>query len=174
MSEGRDPVAAAERALKEGRAWEARDRLAGCLGHRPDDLEIQSLLGDAWWQLGEHAQAGRWWFLTDRYGPDVDDAIAAFRQARSAVDVATLLRLSTSDNKGYAPRAADRMAVLAADVQAEGGDWPPLKKSRKSKSPRVSSGPIRRVQTALVVIVLLALTVGVWIVGIAAISSWLA
>ncbi|MGH8971013.1 MAG: DUF6584 family protein [Actinomycetes bacterium] len=80
----RDPLSAARHDLASGRAWAARDRLAGMLAHHPADQQVLHLLASACWALGEKDAAGRWWFLTDQTGPDVEEALSAAIAARSS------------------------------------------------------------------------------------------
>lgn len=63
--------------VREGRLWKARDRLTGLLATFPADQKILNLLGEVYFQMGDLPQAGRYWYLTDRQGPEVDAAIEA-------------------------------------------------------------------------------------------------
>jgi hypothetical protein len=174
VSEGRDPVTAAEVALADGRPWEARDRLSGYMAQHADDLYAQALLGDAWWQLRDPARAGRWWFLTDRDGPQVQEAVAAWRETRRAADLARSLGVASEPERTYSPPALARLSWLEAEVAAEGADWRPgcpVRMPGHETRPRRTARAVRN--TVLVVALLLA-TVGIWMVGVVALAIWLA
>lgn len=173
MTETRDPVAAAVAALREGRPWEARDRLTGYLGNHADDLYALALLGDAEWHLQYPARAGRSWFLTDRIGPEVEEAVAAWRATGRAIDLARKLRVVDKPERFYSAAALARLGELATAVTAEGGNWTPGQPLSQRARSRVQQARSRLV-TTVVVTGLLVVTVGVWLVGIAAVSGWLA
>lgn len=68
--------------FEHGRLWKARDRLLGLRSiqgeapHIPEQ-QILDLLGEVFFAMGDLPQAGRYWFLTERSGPDMDEALAA-------------------------------------------------------------------------------------------------
>lgn len=171
MSE-RDPVAVAVEALANDRPWEARDRLAGVLGHRPDDLNVQALLGDAWWRLGDAARAGRYWFLTERSGPEVDEAVAAWAStARPAVTRARVLRVRADVRRHYSAVAQQRLSILVEQVAAEGATWEPGQSVKVPGGRLPSEKNDSRLGDALGVLAgigLMLATVGVWLVGLIA------
>lgn len=166
----RDPVGAARASLAAGRPWEARDRLSGVLGQDPYDLEVQALLGQAWWQLGDPARAGRYWFLTGREGAEVDAAVEAWRAAQpSATQRARTLRLQPKSERSLAPAAAARLAALVAEVQEQGATWEPGHPVRVSGSGgEANASRTADVLGGLVVVLVLLATVGVWLVGVVA------
>lgn len=75
--------------IDSGTLWKARDRLQGLVRVRPGDQEVLSLLGEVHFRMGDLPSAGRCWFLTERTGPEVDQALAAMeaRHTRGALDV---------------------------------------------------------------------------------------
>lgn len=70
----------AKQDVREGRLWKARDRLAGLLATFPADQKILNLLGEVHFQMADLPQAGRYWYLTDRQGPEVDAALQALAE----------------------------------------------------------------------------------------------
>ena len=66
--------------IKEGRLWKARDRLHGLLQADPSNQEILGQLGEVCFRMGDLPQAGRYWYLTERSGEDVDLAALAFEE----------------------------------------------------------------------------------------------
>lgn len=172
--ERQDPVEAARAALAAGRPWEARDRITGVRAHRPHDVEVLAILGDAWWQLGDARRAGRYWFLTDREGPEVDAAVAAWRLASRAADRARLLQMQPPDQHRYPPAALARVAELVDEVAVEGDVWVPGQPVRQPGQPVPSTGESRLADLAGLVAVALvvAATLGVWVAGLIAILGW--
>lgn len=66
--------------IDEGRLWKARDRLGGLLLQRPADQQVLSLLGEVFFRMGDYPAAGRFWFLTERKGSEVDIAMTSLRE----------------------------------------------------------------------------------------------
>jgi hypothetical protein len=64
--------------LDAGRAWKARDRLEGALANAPTDQSILETLAKICFELGDLPAAGKYWYLTDATGDDVERALAAF------------------------------------------------------------------------------------------------
>lgn len=72
-------LARARADLQAGRAWKARDRLVGHVAeHR--DPEALDLLGQVLHDMGDLPAAGAAWFGSPRRGPEVDEAVAAWRE----------------------------------------------------------------------------------------------
>lgn len=67
----------AKQDVREGRLWKARDRLTGLLATFPADQRVLNLLGEVHFQMADLPQAGRYWYLTDRKGPEVEAALEA-------------------------------------------------------------------------------------------------
>ena len=118
--------------LAAGRAWKARDRLAG---HLADNLDPEALelLGEVHYAMGDMPAAGAAWFGTGRRGKDVDEAVEAWRErhADHFDQMWRSLPRTVRDNPGN-PRVealrrragADRAAagtVPSAPVQTGGG-----------------------------------------------------
>jgi hypothetical protein len=58
--------------IADGRLWKARDRLTGALRASPSHQELLDLLGEVHYRMGDLPEAGRYWLLTERTGPEVD------------------------------------------------------------------------------------------------------
>ncbi|MDQ4144141.1 MAG: hypothetical protein M3198_10440 [Actinomycetota bacterium] len=65
--------------VDEGRLWKARDRLTGLLSRDPADQEVLQLLGEVHFAMRDLPAAGRYWFLTERTGPEVEEALGALK-----------------------------------------------------------------------------------------------
>lgn len=75
----RSVVQEARRLLAEGRAWRARDVLTEHVeGER--DAEALDLLAEVLQDMGDLPRAGAVWFATGAKGPQVDAAVAAWRE----------------------------------------------------------------------------------------------
>lgn len=74
----------ARRDFEQGFHWKARDRLNGLLSNPglaklpiEREVEILDLLGNVHSAMGDLPEAGRYWFLSERHGPEVDAAFSA-------------------------------------------------------------------------------------------------
>lgn len=67
--------------LRHGRARKARDRLKGLLASYPDDVEVRTLLAEAYRQDRQWPEAGRWGYLI---GSAATDSERAAFEAHSA------------------------------------------------------------------------------------------
>jgi hypothetical protein len=76
--EGR-PVERARRALDDGVTWRARDILLEHVEHERD-VEALTLLGEVLHDMGDLPRAGAMWFAAGAKGPQVDAAVAAWRE----------------------------------------------------------------------------------------------
>ncbi len=67
--------------IEVGDLGKARDRLHGLLYTHPNDLHIRELLGDVYWRLQFPAMAGRYWYLTEVKGEQVEAAKTTFEKS---------------------------------------------------------------------------------------------
>ena len=110
-------------ALDDGAAWRARDLL---LAHVEDenDPEALTLLGEVLNGMGDLPRAGAIWFAAGARGPEVDRAVAAWRQ-QSRDDFAVMWA-SLPASVREEPRArrveALREKALAAEPAATEGE----------------------------------------------------
>jgi hypothetical protein len=74
-----DALREARRAREAGQAWKARDLL---LAHveGSQDPEALTELGEVLFEMGDLPRAGAVWFAAGARGPDVDAAVAAWRE----------------------------------------------------------------------------------------------
>lgn len=104
-----------------GRLWKARDPLQGALVSQPADQTVLTLLGDVCFHMGDLPAAGRYWFLTERSGDDVREALDAMHEKygrdpgvlREAVPVKAPL-------DAYPAAVQDRVAALEGRVERRG------------------------------------------------------
>jgi hypothetical protein len=141
--------------LAAGEAWRARTRLEGALVHRPADQAILSLLAEVCFSMSDLPAAGRYWFLTDAEGADVEAAFAAMnRRFRGA----TALWANLPAHPGvriddYPEQVRRRLCELA---EAAGSMPPPA-----------AAEPWTAPATSWLDRVLLPALVSVWLLGLA-------
>jgi hypothetical protein len=74
----------AREGIASDRFWKARDRLQGALRADPANQEVLGLLGEVLFAMGDLPAAGRYWYLTERSGEDVNSAHAALIEKAGA------------------------------------------------------------------------------------------
>ena len=145
--------------IEAGRLWKARDRLHGMLVASPADQKILDRLGELYFQMGDHPQAGRYWFLTTR---EDESARAAHRALleRFGHNRGTVARNipALAPHDMYPDEVTRRLAELGVSHRREafGASMPPYQPSIGDR--------ILGTGCAVVALVLL---VGVWLVGAA-------
>ena len=125
-------LARAEADVAAGNLWKARDRLDGLLAQRPADQEVLGLLGDVSFRMGDLPAAGRYWFLTERSGADVEQAVAAMyeRHGRGPLPLLNVLPVKPPLD-AYPPLVHERLRRLVDGVDDPGEFW--LSKARRLK-----------------------------------------
>ncbi|MEO7422250.1 MAG: hypothetical protein ABIU87_07640 [Ornithinibacter sp.] len=115
----------ARSAIAQGAPWRARDLLVRHLeGHR--DPEALALLGEVYQLMGDLPAAGAVWFSAGVTGPDVDTAVAAWRE-RSHDDFPAMWRSLPASVRAD-PQSArvkalrDRARGLDASIDEPGSD----------------------------------------------------
>ncbi|MCA0331184.1 MAG: hypothetical protein LCI03_14955 [Actinobacteria bacterium] len=166
-----DVLVVARDALDTGRPWVARDRLTGALAHRATDQEVLLLLGQAWWELGEPAQAGRYWYLTGRTDVDAERAIAAFERSVRTSEAALGRLPLAGPLEDYPEVARARVNALRRQVRA---DTVVRQRAlaRWRRSPERAQSRWGRVLWNAGIAVLVGLTLATWIVGLVTVVRW--
>ncbi len=115
-------VARARAALEAGELWRARDLLAEHLEGSVADAEALSLLGEVLHSMGDLPAAGAAWFGAGVKGPQVDAAVAAWRE-RNGDDFASMWR-SLPRSVRLEPRApkVEALRARALEVDAAADD----------------------------------------------------
>ncbi|MGB7819245.1 MAG: hypothetical protein WBL35_11025 [Ornithinibacter sp.] len=115
----------ARAAVAEGSAWRARDVLERHLeGHRDPDALM--LLGEVYHGMGDLPAAGAMWFAAGAKGPEVDEAVAAWRE-RNHDDFPSMWRslpASVRADPQSARLEALRERARALDASIEESDRP--------------------------------------------------
>lgn len=115
------------RALEDraaGRHWKARDRLFGAVACQPPDQRVLDLLGEVLFEMGDLPQAGRYWYLTERQGPDVDQALAALHERFGDGPNLVHALPVKSPVSAYPPAVRARLETLTAHLPAPSA-WDP-------------------------------------------------
>jgi len=149
--------------LAAGRAWKARDRLVGALSARADD-ELLGLLGDVHAGMGDPPAAGAAWVGSTRTGPEVDAALAAWRERHGHDPLQLWLSLPTLVREGE----AERVRALRAEATQRALDlrgWHPavLTSLRLPAPPRPTGSRLAVGAGVLAMLLVLAsVPVGLW------------
>lgn len=107
-------LARAQEDLDNGRPDLARDRITGYLYtlHRRGEYsqEAYSLLGQVLYAMRDLPRAGAAWLLTERQGPDVDEALTAFHQryGRDALNVLKAVK-PRAPSEDFPPAVQERL-----------------------------------------------------------------
>ena len=152
----------------QGRLWKARDRLHGVLKTAPADQETLELLGTIYYEMRDLPNAGRYWFLTDKAGAEVDEALAALHERHPFPDLLDHVPARAPADQ-YPPAVRVRLEELKAKAAERGVGW---------KSGQVTHAPPPKtegmgVRDVLTVGALLVLGPGLWLFGIASAIHWL-
>lgn len=111
------PVRRAREAREAGQLWRARDVLAGHV-EGSQDPEALVELGEVLFEMGDLPRAGAVWFAAGATGPDVDAAIAAWRE-QSHDDFAVMWAgLPASARSQPRPRRIEALRERALNSQA--------------------------------------------------------
>ncbi len=144
--------------IASDRLWKARDRLQGALRADPSNQEVLGLLGEVLFAMGDLPAAGRYWYLTERSGEDVNSAHAALIEKAGANSDRLLVEIPARPPlSAYPATVGTRLGDLVARSR-ESGHWDP-------KAARLDPRPAADRLGRIVVGVMLLLTVGVWLLG---------
>ena len=123
----RGPFPAVERAGRDrdaGRLWKARERLGSVLSLDPADQEVLALLGRVHYEMKDLPNAGRYWFLTEAEGPEVEKATAAMHERYGFPELLRQLPARTAIAH-YPPSVQARLRELQQRAAAQDITWNP-------------------------------------------------
>ena len=150
----------ARRDISEGRLWKARERLNGAARAFPHDQEVLELLGDVYLQMGDYPAAGRFWALTCNESPESRAAWEALKtEARTPAEL--LSRIPAREPWASYPEPVQRRLNDLRDQVSRG--------ARREAEDLEADNTAAGVGSALTVALLVAATVGVWVVGVIAV-----
>ena len=113
----------ARAARDAGSAWLARDLLTDHVEHERDP-EALALLGEVLYDMGDLPRAGAVWFAAGATGPEVDSAVAAWRQQTGDDFTAMWHSLPASVQAEPRPRRVEALRSRALDAGADLGSAP--------------------------------------------------
>lgn len=115
--------------------------------------------------MGDWPAAGRFRFLTDRSGREMEQAMAAFEE-RWGGDVGEKLKVVPFGGtvEDYPPAAQERLRSLGEQARSRGIEWPRAKTADEQESSDDSIGP----NGWLIAALLAVLGPGLWLLGVAA------
>lgn len=117
------PLVEARAARAEGRLWRARDLLSGHV-EQTRDPEALTELGEVLHEMGDLPRAGAVWFAAGAKGPDVDTAVAAWRE-QSHDDFAVMWHsLPAAARAKPRPPRLEALRERARRAEAVAGDAP--------------------------------------------------
>lgn len=160
--------------MEAGRLWKARDRLVMAVREVPTDQDALETLGEVYFAMGDQPAAGRFWFLTERSGSEVEEAMAAFEE-RWGGNLGEKLKVVPFNGKveDYPPAARERLRALGERARHGGVEWPRAETVEEHKSSDDSIGLGGWMVGALLAV----LGPGLWLLGIAAavdlLAEWL-
>ncbi len=112
-------VLEARAAREAGRLWQSRDLLSAHVEEERDAPALHEL-GDVLTEMGDLPRAGAIWFATGAQGPDVDAAVAAWREQTQDDFVAMWRSLPASVRAEPRPRRVEALRERALKAQAAG------------------------------------------------------
>ena len=156
--------------VEAGRLWKARDRATGLFAARPTDEEVLGLTAEIYFRMGDLPRAATFWYLTEKSGSDVDQALAAMHERYPcAQDV--IVALPIRDRiEAFPPPVQDRLHQLQRTVKDQTGQaWEPGPRSRRE--PVSPLKPASRLLAAGYTL-MVALYLGASFVGMVTIVVW--
>jgi hypothetical protein len=159
--------------VSAGELWRARDRLRGVLQNDPANQQALDLLGEVYWQMGDFPQAGRFWCLTERADERAAEAWRAFERSRPELRDRLRSVPARKPVAAYPPAVRDRLAELQAQATRAGVEWEPGEALRRPRGPRDPGAGGYGWRGEAIAIALLAVVVGVWVVGFATVLAFL-
>ncbi|WP_377638856.1 hypothetical protein [Oryzobacter terrae] len=117
----RSVVDRARRLVEEGHVWQARDLLEEHVASERD-TEALTALGEVLHAMGDLPRAGAVWFAAGAKGPEVDGAVAAWREQTGEDFVAMWRSLPASARREPRPRRIEALRERARSAQGAGAD----------------------------------------------------
>lgn len=135
----------------------------------PADQETLELLGTVYYEMGDAPNAGRYWFLTEKRGPDVEDALAALHERYPFPELLKHVPARAPAER-YPPQVQRRIEELKRKAAESELGWTSGQVTHAPPPATEGMG----VRDALVIVTLVVLGPGIWLLGIAAVIAWIA
>lgn len=118
--------------------------------------------------MGDLPEAGKYWYLTERSGSEVDAAVAALHAKYGAGSRGLASSLPVRADVGdFPPSVVSRLRPILRDHRYLKHAWRTRGKPRAASQP-TNEGFWAKVRLALGIAALVAVTVGIWLVGLGA------
>ncbi len=162
--------------------WHARDSLQGRFAADRANQDVLVALGLVLFAMGDLPQAGRYWWLTERFDEDARAARAAFNKRYGANAAAVLHALPRPTHPELYPDSVRiRLEELVRAYADEGGRWSEQHWRDPAAPPQDAyyvAGDVAwsrrdRLRIGLIAGVVFVATMGVWAVGLIAIVAWI-
>lgn len=159
----------ARKDLSNGRPDLARDRVTGYLYtlHRRGkyDAEAYLLLGEILFAMRDYARAGAAWILTEKSGPEFEQALAAFHQ-RYGKDPANMLRQVKphAPSEDYPPAVQERLKAWDYRYKPYRPRSNPHVLHEEEEAAAAASKSIRPIELGCAVAVLIFLAAGAYFI----------
>ncbi len=165
-------IVRAQADIAAGRLWKARDRLRGAFVTCPADPEVNRLLGEVLYEMGDLPEAARYWAMTDQADPRFEAAYSALQERHGGDPVAVASAIPVRAKLDELPPVAQqRLRALKASADAKAGRAVDLGWERKpnEKPPPVERRWLNRLGDAVGAVVALAF-VAALVVGIGSLA----
>ena len=153
-----------ERAAQDranGELWKARNRLASARSQYPADQKLLNELGQVLWDMQDTPAAGAVWFLTERDDEHARRARQTFVESKSGKAINLLGDLVIkAPLDAYPVAVQQRVQALIDAAEKDGYVW------RKPSIPFTPERYSPSLKEMLVTVLVFAVTVGVWLVGV--------
>ena len=138
------------------------------LNTAPADQETLELLGTIYYEMGDLPNAGRYWFLTEKDGSEVDEALAALHERHPFPDLLHHVP-ARAPAEQYPKRVQLRLEELKAKAAERGVGWRSGQVTHTPPPKTEGMGPL----DVLAVGALIILGPGLWFLGIASAIYWI-
>ena len=134
----------------------------------PADQETLELVGSVYYEMGDLPNAGRYWFLTEKGGAEVEQALAALNERHPFPDLLNQVP-ARAPAEQYPPEVQRRLAELKRKASDGGVRWTT---GQVTDAPPPKTGGVAA-SDVLVVGAFFILGPGLWLLGIVAAIIWI-
>ena len=164
-----------EKDIAAGDCGKARDRLHGLLTSYPQDLELRCKLGDVYWRLQYPAMAGRYWYLEEAKSATMTAACTVFERSCGSDPAQMLLALKFKGDLAplHESYAGSMLLALQAQARERSGYQIEFGRSGKERYQYTRQFKSRGKVLLLGLLAVVAVVLGLMIVGLATVLQWI-